>query len=140
MLRPDAGDAVGNGDARQASAATECVIPDAGDAVGNGDARQAVQLRMRNLPMLVTLLGMVMLVRHYVPVVRHTVGIPMLVTCRDGDARQASAAIECAIPDAGDAVGNGDARQAAACIECAIPMLGVALGIVMLVCHASRSI
>ena len=38
---PDAGDAVGNGDARQASAVLECVIPDAGDAVGNGDARQA---------------------------------------------------------------------------------------------------
>ena len=38
---PDAGDAVGNGDARQASAVIECVIPDAGDAVGDGDARQA---------------------------------------------------------------------------------------------------
>ena len=34
---PDAGDAVGNGDARQATAATECVTPDAGDAVGNGE-------------------------------------------------------------------------------------------------------
>ena len=45
---PDAGDAVGNGDARQASAARECVIPDAGDAVGNGDARQAsAVMRMR---------------------------------------------------------------------------------------------
>ena len=43
MRHPDAGDAVGNGDARQASAVIECVIPDAGDAVGNGDARQAVQ-------------------------------------------------------------------------------------------------
>ena len=40
-VRPDAGDAVGNGDARQASAELECVIPDAGDAVGNDDARQA---------------------------------------------------------------------------------------------------
>ena len=38
---PDAGDAVGNGDARQASAVIECVMPDAGDAIGNGDARQA---------------------------------------------------------------------------------------------------
>ena len=60
---PIAGDAVGNGDARQAAAVIECVIPmlvtlsgmmtlvrpvqlgmrnpDAGDAVGNGDARQA---------------------------------------------------------------------------------------------------
>ena len=26
----------------------ECVIPDAGDAVGNGDARQASAVRMRN--------------------------------------------------------------------------------------------
>ena len=41
MRDPDAGDAVGNGDARQAAAVIECVIPDAGDAVGNGDARQA---------------------------------------------------------------------------------------------------
>ena len=71
MRKPDAGDAVGNGDARQASAAIECVIPmlvtlsgmvtlvrllqlqnanpDAGDAVGNGDARQAsCSQRMRN--------------------------------------------------------------------------------------------
>ena len=32
MRNPDAGDAVGNGDARQAAAAIECVIPDAGDA------------------------------------------------------------------------------------------------------------
>ena len=40
MRYPDAGDAVGNGDARQAAAANECVVP-----------------------MLVTLLGMVMLVR-----------------------------------------------------------------------------
>ncbi len=39
MRIPDAGDAVGNGDARQASAVLECVHPDAGDAVGNGDAR-----------------------------------------------------------------------------------------------------
>ena len=37
----DADDAVGNSDARQAAAATECEIPDAGDAVGNSDARQA---------------------------------------------------------------------------------------------------
>ena len=41
MPTPDAGDAVGNGDARQASAVMECANPDAGDAVGNGDARQA---------------------------------------------------------------------------------------------------
>ena len=34
-------------------------IPDAGDAVGNGDARQAVQLANALSPMLVTLLGMV---------------------------------------------------------------------------------
>ena len=38
---PDAGDAVGDGDARQASAVIECVTPDAGDAVADGDARQA---------------------------------------------------------------------------------------------------
>ena len=41
MRNPDAGDAVGNGDARQATALRECGNPDAGDAVGNGDARQA---------------------------------------------------------------------------------------------------
>ncbi len=60
---PDAGDAVGNDDARQACS-FECVIPDAGDAVGDGDARQASDsLGMRHRPMLVTLSGMVMLVR-----------------------------------------------------------------------------
>ena len=60
---PDAGDAVGNGDARQAQCSTECAIPDAGDAVGNGDARQAAALIECEPPMLVTLSGMVMLVR-----------------------------------------------------------------------------
>ena len=44
MRDPDAGDAVADGDARQASAVIECEIPDAGDAVGNGDARQATAL------------------------------------------------------------------------------------------------
>ena len=60
---PDAGDAVGNGDARQAAAVIECVIPDAGDAVGNGDARQAAAVPECVSPMLVTLSGMVTLVR-----------------------------------------------------------------------------
>ena len=41
-MRPDAGDAVGDDDARQATAVTECAHPDTGDAVGDGDARQAV--------------------------------------------------------------------------------------------------
>ena len=59
---------------------------------------------------------------------------PMLVTLLPMvDARQASAVIECVIPDAGDAVGNGDARQASAVIECAIPDAGDAVGNVMLV-------
>ncbi len=62
-VSPDTGDAVGNDDARQAAAAKECVIPDAGDAVGNGDARQASAARNASSPMLVTLSGMVMLVR-----------------------------------------------------------------------------
>ena len=72
--------------------------------------------------MLVTLSGMVMLVRllqsrnALLPDTGDAVG--------NGDARQASAAIECVIPDAGDAVGNGDARQAAAAIECVIPDAG----------------
>ena len=38
---PDASDAVTNRDARQAAAATEDATPDAGDAITNGDARQA---------------------------------------------------------------------------------------------------
>ena len=50
MRTPDAGDAVGNGDARQAAAAIECVIPDAGDAVGNGDARQAAAVTGMRYP------------------------------------------------------------------------------------------
>ena len=44
MRIPDAGDAVGNGDARQASAAIECAIPDAGDAVGMVTLVRPVQL------------------------------------------------------------------------------------------------
>ena len=44
--------------------------------------------------------------------------VPMLVTLLpNGDARQASAAIECALPDAGDAVGNVDARDFRAPVE-----------------------
>ena len=66
------------------------------------------------IPMLVTLLGMVMLVRP----VQYRMRIPDAGDAvGDGDARQASAAIECAIPDAGDAVGNGDARQASAALN-----------------------
>ena len=60
---PNAGDAVGNGDSRQAHAARECVMPDAGDAVGNGDARQAATALECESPTLVTLSGMMMLVR-----------------------------------------------------------------------------
>ena len=96
---PDAGDAVGNDDARQASAATECVSPDAGDAVANGDARQAAAV-----------------MECVIPDAGDAVG--------DSDARQASALIECARPDAGDAVGNRDARQASAVPECAFPDAG----------------
>ena len=40
-LVPDAGDAVGDGDAGQAGAAIERLVPDAGDAVGDRDAGQA---------------------------------------------------------------------------------------------------
>ena len=46
----------------------------------------------------------------------------------DGSARQASAAIECVIPDAGDAVADGDARQARAKKECEIADAGDAVG------------
>ena len=42
MRNPDAGDAVGNGDARQA-AAVRMRNPDAGDAVGNGAAAVGAQ-------------------------------------------------------------------------------------------------
>ena len=86
------------------------LVPDAGDAVGNGDARQAAAVRECVTPMLVTLSGMVTLVRL---VQSWNALIPMLVTLLGmSDARQASAVMECVIPDAGDAVGNGDARQA----------------------------
>ena len=54
MRTPDAGDAVGNGDARQA-VQPRMRIPDAGDAVGNGDARQAAAAQECVSPMLVTL-------------------------------------------------------------------------------------
>ena len=70
--------------------------PDAGDAVGNGDARQAAAVPNALSPMLVTLLGMVTLVRPVQP-------------------------SNVVFPDAGDAVGNGDARQATAVTECVKP-------------------
>jgi len=38
---PDASDAIGNGDDRQAGAVTKGINPDAGDAIRNRDARQA---------------------------------------------------------------------------------------------------
>ena len=71
---------------------------------------------------------MVMLARIVQPL---NAPLPMLVKLLlfgSGDARQASAVIECASPDAGDAVGNGDARQASAVIECATPDAGDAVG------------
>ena len=85
-VRPDAGDAVANGCARQASAALECAKLDAGDAVGNVDARQASAA-----------------LECFTPDTGDTIA--------DGYARQAAAATECVIPDAGDTVGNDDARQ-----------------------------
>ena len=60
---PDAGDAVGNRHTRQAGTAKERIIPDAGDAVGNRHIRQAGATAKASSPMLVTLLGIVTLVR-----------------------------------------------------------------------------
>ena len=80
---PDAGDAVADGDARQASAVIECVNPDAGDAVGNGDARQASAATNALSPMLVTLLGMCEITARQacVPANLHSAFmLPMLVT------------------------------------------------------------
>jgi len=74
---PDAGDAAGDGDARQAAAAIECVIPDAGDAVTDGDAREASTASKCVIPDAGDVVG-------------------------NDDARQAAAVIECVIPDAGD--------------------------------------
>ena len=75
-------------------------LPDAGDAVGNGDARQAVQRSNAIFPMLVTLSGMVMLVRPVqstnalIPDAGDAVGNVMLVRL---------CSRECGFPDAGDA-------------------------------------
>ena len=44
VTQRDGGDAVGNGDARQAAAITKCATLDTGDGVGNGDARQAAAI------------------------------------------------------------------------------------------------
>ena len=141
MRIPDAGDAVGNGDARQASAVMNAQ-PDAGDAVGNGDARQASAAIECVIPMLVTLLGMVTLVRQCSlecasPDAGDAVGMMHLESwnatrcLRVGCCCQACSMN--ADPDAGDAVGNVDARQASAVIECVIPMLVTLSGMVMLV-------
>ena len=76
--------------------------------------------------MLVTLLGMVTLVRlvqareHAVPDVGDAVG--------DRDVGQAGAVIERRVPDAGDAGANRDAGQAGAVIERRVPDAGDAVG------------
>ena len=60
---PDTGDAVGNRDAGQAGAVIERLRPDAGDTIGDRDVGQAGQYENASSPMLVTLLGIVTLVR-----------------------------------------------------------------------------
>ena len=75
---PNAGDAVGNGDSRQAPAELEYLIPDAGHAVADDDARQAAAATECAIPEQFNAVG-------------------------NDDAYQAAAAIECDSPDAGDA-------------------------------------
>ena len=75
-LVPDAGDAVGNRDAGEA-AAIERIVPDIGDAVAYRDAGQAGAVMNAPSPMLVTLLGIVTLVRL---VQAENASSPMLMT------------------------------------------------------------
>ena len=85
----DAGDAGGDGDARQPDAGFECRISDAGDAGGERDARQPCAVPER---------------------VTSNAG----EAGREGDARQPGAEFECRLSDAGDAGGDSDASQAGA--------------------------
>ena len=118
-------------DARQAGAAVEGTLPDAGDAITNRDARQAGAAKKASPPMLVTLSGIVMLVRLVQLSKAPHPDAGDAITNRD--ARQAGAAVEGLIPDAGDAITNRDARQAGADEKALFPMLVTPSGIVMLV-------
>ncbi len=62
MRNPDAGDAVGDDDARQATAVIECVFPMLVTLLPMVTLVRPLQFRMR-YPMLVTLSGMMTLVR-----------------------------------------------------------------------------
>jgi len=97
--RPDAGDAVGNRDARQVGAAFKRPNPDAGDAVRNRDVGQAGALIKRQRPDASNAVG-------------------------NRDVCQAGAVIERRRPDAGDAIGNRDAGQAGATGERRRPYAG----------------
>jgi len=56
------------------------------------------------------------------------VTLVMMPNLADSDTGQANAAIECIVPDAGDADGDRDAGQAAAIIECLLDDVGHAAG------------
>ena len=90
----------------------ERIIPDAGDAVGDRDAGQAAAAIERPRPMLVTLSGIVTLVRL---VHQENARSPMLVTLLGiVTLVRLVQATERPVPDAGDAVGDHDVGQAGA--------------------------
>ncbi len=83
---PDAGDAVGDRDARQAATAKEGTLPDAGDVVGDCDARQAMTPAEGSL-------------------------LDGGDAVRDRDTCQVSASIEGKTPDAGDRIASNGVRN-----------------------------
>ena len=131
----DAGNVIRNRDARQAAAVIEGPIPDAGDAVRNIDARQSGAAR-EGIPLddgdavrdrvIGTCLAPRINMQHRLffikqnPIDFRVIHVPRA----NLDARQAAAAREGTLPDAGDAVGYRDARQAAAVSEGIRPNAG----------------
>ena len=92
----------------------ECEIPDAGDAVGDGEITASTWDSNQ--------LSAILVEQHW------SCRTVIWIAGRNHNTRQAAAARECSIPDAGDAVGNGDARQASAVTECGPPDAGEAVG------------
>ena len=118
----NAGDAIRDRDARQVGAPTEGVIPDAGNTIRNRDARQAAAPTEGIIPdagdtvrepVIVTCLASRISMQHRLFFIeQNSIDTRIIQVPRANlNHRQAGAAIEGGIPDAGDTIRNRDARQ-----------------------------
>ena len=100
----DVGDAVGDGDTRQSGAVTKCITADAGDADGEGvNAHLARRILNQR--------GQGLIEEHAVQAAVARIGRSHRDCCQPG------AVAECPIADAGDTVGEAGTRQSGAVVE-----------------------